>query len=266
MIEKDKMGLLGWVRYKFHKLKYNEFFGSLFFTVFSKYYRTEHMRFSYPRDMVGFMQRSRFFYDIYESEERELANKYLRSNDRVLELGSCIGIVSCVINKNLTSSESHHVAVEPNPNLVPVIEENRKLNNRNFAIENCAIADDEEVEFQIDDHITRGGLRDYSEVDNGAVVRVPGRSIDDLVKKYGAFNVLVMDIQGAEEFVFSGACDFLDPIRLIIVEWHPKIIGGAAVTRCRDILLRHGFRMAEALSDVEAWLRTSEASITEVDQ
>src|SRR5690349_11685444 len=93
--------------------------------------------FEIPREMTTRTYRSCFWSGEYEEEERELIHKLLRPDDRVLELGACLGIVSCVTHRHLTAP-AKHVVVEGNPRLIPCIERNRALNQGTFTIENCA--------------------------------------------------------------------------------------------------------------------------------
>jgi predicted O-methyltransferase YrrM len=49
----------------------------------------------------------------------------LRPEERVLELGGCLGVVSCSIN-TLLRDPSRHVVVEANPKLLAYLYENRR--------------------------------------------------------------------------------------------------------------------------------------------
>lgn len=57
--------------------------------------------------------RGKFTADSYELPGRVLAKRYLSPMATVLELGGCIGVVSCVINRVLQQPR-RHVVVEGN--------------------------------------------------------------------------------------------------------------------------------------------------------
>ncbi len=246
------LGLVERARRKVHRFKYNEPLAATYMTLLDKPYRTTGLEFDYPRDQVGYLQRSRFFYDVYEWEERELVGRHLRPDDRVLELGACIGVVSCTIDQVLTGPGAGLVAVEPNPDLYDYLDRNRRRNDCGFVIERCAISDDDEVEFYVDSLMTRGRL---GESVDSTTVTVPGRSLDDLQADHGRFSAMVMDIQGTEQHVLTGDLGSLADLRLLVVEWHPQEIGPDAVEECRANLLANGFSPVESLSDVEVWHR-----------
>src|SRR5438445_8047236 len=54
-----------------------------------------------PKDLTTRTYRACFWQGNYEKEERELTRRWIRPDDSVLELGACLGIVSCVTNKLL---------------------------------------------------------------------------------------------------------------------------------------------------------------------
>ncbi len=63
----------------------------------------------------------------YDSGEVRILRRVLRPTDRVLELGAGIGVVSTAAAE-ITGPENV-VAIEANPNLVPLIAETHKLND-----------------------------------------------------------------------------------------------------------------------------------------
>lgn len=57
-----------------------------------------------PKELTTRTYRGCFMTGDYEAEEISLIKRYLKPDDRVLELGACIGAVSCVTNKLLNES------------------------------------------------------------------------------------------------------------------------------------------------------------------
>jgi predicted O-methyltransferase YrrM len=63
----------------------------------------------------------------------------IKPDDCVLEIGGNIGRNSCVIGKILNDSRKLLV-IESDPNSVSMLEDNRKINSLNFAIELAIIS------------------------------------------------------------------------------------------------------------------------------
>jgi 16S rRNA A1518/A1519 N6-dimethyltransferase RsmA/KsgA/DIM1 with predicted DNA glycosylase/AP lyase activity len=70
---------------------------------------------------------------VFEKHERETIKRCLDPNLPVVEVGGCIGVVACTTNR-LLQEPSKHVVVEANPDLVPVLEANRQLNQCEFVV------------------------------------------------------------------------------------------------------------------------------------
>src|SRR5262245_43618744 len=86
----------------------------LIFDLKGGHFRADGCTFRIPRDVTRLSYRACFLTDAYEREERELVRQWVRPEDRVIELGACLGIVSCVTNR-LLADKSKHVVVEANP-------------------------------------------------------------------------------------------------------------------------------------------------------
>src|SRR2546428_12939715 len=67
-----------------------------------------------PKNLTSRAYRACFFTGEYEAEECALVREFVRAEDAVLELGACMGVVSCVTNKQLRD-KARHVVVEGNP-------------------------------------------------------------------------------------------------------------------------------------------------------
>ncbi len=61
-------------------------------------YRVDGCEFEIPVHLTDRNYRSAFVFDEYESAERKLVHRFLRPDDCVIELGGCIGILSCLVN------------------------------------------------------------------------------------------------------------------------------------------------------------------------
>src|SRR5262245_30697328 len=96
-------------------------------TYVKKDYELDGLSFVIPQEMTDFKFRGRFVRGSYEKEERRHLKKYIDADATVLELGACLGVVSCLTNVLLTDPRKH-VVVEANPLLISWIERNRELN------------------------------------------------------------------------------------------------------------------------------------------
>jgi FkbM family methyltransferase len=239
----------GFFSRKVEKFRYVNPLAGLLFTLTKEYYETEGCKFVFPKDLTSVVYRARFYYDLYEWEERRHVNQFLRQDDSVVEIGACIGILSCVTNKKLKEAPERHVVIEPNPELIPYIEKNRELNGCHFSIEQCLITDEIDPSFYTAKHISKGSIYETSRHQ----IKVKPCRLADLETKYGRFTVLIMDIQGGETDLLELERSTLTNFRLVIAEFHPVIIGEAAVERCRVILREEGFQLREKIGDVETW-------------
>jgi len=115
---------------------WRDWLAGLAFDVLKRDYRTEGMVFVVPRSLMKRAHRARFFYDVHELDERELVKRWLPDDATVLELGACLGVVSCVINRQL-ADPTRQISVEPNPQLQEVLRRNRDANRAHFAIRQC---------------------------------------------------------------------------------------------------------------------------------
>ena len=222
----------------------------LWFDLTGGRYRTEGCEFIIPTDVTTRSYRACFLGDSYEREERDLIRRYLRPTDRVLELGACLGVVSCVTN-TLLADRSAHVVVEGNPMLIGALHRNRNLNGCGFLIENCAVSARRDTEMYLHP-VWVVGATEQRKV--GTPVRVPGRSIAELVERYGPFSTLIMDIEGSELDALQDPRLVLKDFRLIILELHPWATGEDGAETCRRILREAGFKPVDTAGDTEAWV------------
>lgn len=214
-------------------------------------FRADGCIFSIPKDQTSRTYRSCFLDGSYEAEERALIREFVRPSDAVLELGACLGIVSCVTNKIL-ADKSKHVVVEGNPYCMPSLHRNRELNNCGFLVENCAVSNKQDAIFYLHPIYIVGGT---TERQSGRPVRVPARSLADLNARHGPFHTLIVDIEGAELEIFSAAPEVLRGVRLVVVEIHPWAIGESGARRCRELLSAAGLRFKKLAGITEAWQR-----------
>lgn len=186
----------------------------------------------------------------YEEQEITLIKRYLPRDISIIELGSGIGYTSCYINQKLDSN-TKHVTIEANPDLIPLIERHRSLNNATFGIQNAAYVPNEDTTtFASGDHFLTGNTHSRGV----EVTEVAGISLDEICQTEGIESFfLVADIEGAEIELIEQEAELLrERCRGIIVEFHPDI---DSPTAARKKLNGLGFRQIASIDDVEVYRR-----------
>jgi FkbM family methyltransferase len=204
-----------------------------------------------PKDLTTRTFRACFWRGNYEKEERELIRRWIQPADSVLELGACLGIVSCVTNKFLRD-KSRHVVIEANPFCIPTLRENKQLNRSGFKVEHCAVGAPPELTFYLHPNYIVGG---NAQRVTGRPVRVPAKTLSQLELENGPFTAIVMDIEGGELEVLQQSADLLKAYRLVIIELHEFAIGIEGVETCRNILRQSGLFRVDQAGLTEAWQR-----------
>ncbi|MDX2135743.1 MAG: FkbM family methyltransferase [Saprospiraceae bacterium] len=196
-----------------------------------------------PYDKADVHLRGQFQIGSYERQERGFLKAYVRPDATVLELGGCLGVVSCITNRLLKHPE-RHVVVEANPELIPYIERNRAHTGSRFSVENCIVSSQAEHVFYVSSAIGGSSLRRKS----GKAITVPGKTVAALEKKYGlAFDTLILDIEGAELDFLRENSAWLRQVHTVIMEVHPHAenLSDQEVAECRQILLDAGLPVIE---------------------
>lgn len=224
------------------------FLAGIFFDAFVKKYHFKNCSFKFPKEFTSVYDRGRAWIFGYETPECVLAQEYLPSNAHLLELGACIGVVSCVTNKKLEKS-SQHVVVEGNEAIIPFLKANRDANNCKFKIENCIISSHSNVKFFINKSMVLSGMSRES----GREIFCRGMGIHELEHKHAIiFDFLIMDIEGGEHGVVIQNIEYLSKnIRGIILETHPDILGEEKIQEYESALTSAGFKKIRSLGNVE---------------
>lgn len=227
-------------------------FYGLLFDIRGGVFRADGCRFVIPKDMSTIGWRGAGFgTGEYEADERQMMKQFVRPEDSVIELGACLGVVSCVTNQ-LLRDRSRHLVVEANPLLIPWLFRNRELNNSGFIVEHCAVGKPPEVTFYIHPTAVVDGS---SQRKSARGFRLPCRSLQELHERYGPFTALIADVEGSEIDVLEHSREVLKTYRLAVIEFHPSIIGEAKVTRCKEMLTHCGLRLVGKAGFTEAWQR-----------
>ncbi|WP_298542618.1 FkbM family methyltransferase [uncultured Aquimarina sp.] len=222
-----------------------------YFTYFIKEYKSNGVSIKIPFSLTNFKFRGRFVFDTYEKEEAEYLSKYLSPDATVIELGGCLGFVSCLTNKIL-NDKTKHLVLEANPNLIPWIEKNKAENSCFFSVENVVITKEKEIPFYIHDLIVGGSLKRKT----GNQVSISGATFDSLQKKYDLiFDTLIMDIEGGELELFRNQKEEIAKFKMIFFEVHPfaGILTNEEAQECEDILSQLDFRIIKRDGHFQVW-------------
>lgn len=173
----------------------------------------------------------------YERQERQLLKSLgLSPSDRVLDLGTCVGVVAILAAKLIGSNNIQ--TYEANPALEPIIRKNFALNNVEPALYMQAVTKDGR-----DIHLHLQQLVFSSSVfprNSKGVVAVKSVAAHDIITSFRP-TVVSMDVEGAEAEIVS-ATDF-PGVRAVMLEVHPHIIGESDA---RGVLKRlHDLRFSE---------------------
>jgi len=182
--------------------------------------------------------RSALFKGTYEDYECRLVERCVKPGDRVLEIGTGIGVVSLLATR--LAGEGNVLSCEANPALEPVIRANYARNGWQPELLMTAVtADGRDLSFHQNDNLLTSSAHDRSLA--GTAITVPSTPIDTLIARHRP-SVLVMDVEGSETELLPAAD--LSGIASIIVEMHPHIVGEDAIAELGAKLQARGLREA----------------------
>ncbi len=183
--------------------------------------------------------KSRFLFGRYEKPERRALKKFLDPEVPVVEFGAAIGVIACLTNKRL-SDPKKHVVVEANPDLLPLLEENRVRNNCQFTILHRAVAHEcEQVTFNLCENYLGSSVQAAAE----RSISVPATTLLEVMNSFNFERCsLVCDIEGGEaDLVRFEAETLAQKVKTLIIEVHPWALGAATVQIMLAELKRIGF-------------------------
>ena len=186
--------------------------------------------------------------DLYEEPERAALKKFVKPDLPVIELGACIGVVSCLTNRRLRHPENH-VVVEANPALLPILKQNRDRNQCHFKIVHAAVsAGSDSITFNVSENILASSVHG----NNQRAVVVPTVTLQRLLNEHGFERAtLLCDIEGAElQLVESELKTLSERVVTIIMELHDRIVGDEPTRHMLASLQSAGFAVAQVDGDV----------------
>lgn len=187
----------------------------------------------------------------YESLELSLLKRYLRPDDRVMELGAGLGFLSAYCARVVGSGNV--LAFEANPFLEEPILELYRLNGVSPRLKMSMLASHAGFQtFHVDRHFCCSSALGQPS-DPRRQVQVPTLSFQDEVADFEP-TFLIVDIEGGEVELL---CDQnLTSFRVILVEMHPEIVGNSGLDQLRKWLFASGFQPGgDPLGQVEVFCR-----------
>jgi FkbM family methyltransferase len=198
--------------------------------------------------------RNRLLSGAYEAHEKIMCHDFLRPDDSVLEIGGAIGFIGLICQKKL--GIRNYVCFEANPRTMEVLKRNYELNGVTPRVWNMALAHaDGEVELEVGSDFWENSIVYSNNGSHGRkTLKVPAATLQTLFKTAGtAPNVLIIDIEGAEQFI-----DFTQmpvSVNKIIIELHPSVIGQETTYNIVANLITQGFRVAREENGTFVFLR-----------
>ncbi|MBB3700693.1 FkbM family methyltransferase [Flammeovirga yaeyamensis] len=220
-------------------LPIKQFIAGFIFDFIQKEYKANGNTYSVPKDLTTRFFRGAFTLGWYEKQERLFIPQYLPQDAKVLELGGCIGVVSCVINKTL-GNPANHITVEANPFLIEHLTKNRDQNNCQFQIVNKILSSEDKVTFNINKSIVESSAN----VQTSQKVEIEGVTPEQLQEQFNVtFDTLIMDIEGGELPLLSNFKEFIGGLKRVYFEIHPfnNILTQEQADECEQILIDLGF-------------------------
>ncbi|WP_065331649.1 FkbM family methyltransferase [Tritonibacter mobilis] len=175
--------------------------------------------------------------DAYERPEILAAEGLVKQNDRVLEMGTGLGIVSGLISRMASGVTIQ--SYEANPSLLRHISDLHQGNNiTNVNVTNAILEPNPTCEtrsFHIHKYFAEGSI--YQSEFSESIIEVPVIDLNAVIKDFKP-TLMICDIEGAEEIVIPG-CD-LSTLRGVVMELHPRVMSRAGVKHIYDALISAG--------------------------
>jgi FkbM family methyltransferase len=226
-----------------------------FFDASGGVYHFDGMRFSVPYDLTDRKFRARFVVGGYETEEEyHFVKTYVAPDSTVLELGGCLGVMSCYVNR-LLSTPTRHVVIEANPLLIPYLEQNRDANGCKFTVVHGMLSLQEQEKFYVHNLIVGGSNKRVTD----KCITVPGIHADMLMAQWGIFDTLIVDIEGGELSLLREQPELFRKCSTLLIEVHPfkDILTYAEACEVENLLHQAGLKKITCNHDnhYQVWQR-----------
>lgn len=197
--------------------------------------------------------RNRLLSGAYEAHEKQMCLDFLEPRDAVLEIGGAIGFIGLLCQKKIGIQQ--HSIFEANPRTCQMLERNFELNGIQPRVWNMALAHaDGHVDLEVGSDFWENSICASCPGEGRKTVRVPAGTLQTLLGKAGHDpNVLIVDIEGAEQFIAPGHIP--ERVNKMIIELHPKVLGPELTYNLVAQFIGMGFRVARQQEDTFVFLR-----------
>jgi FkbM family methyltransferase len=174
---------------------------------------------------------------LYEMPEILAARGLVRANDRVLEMGTGLGVVSSLVSRTQVgvTVESY----EANATLLPTIDTLHRINGITAVkVTNAVLVSGPSGTrtFFLHDSFAESSLHETPLMQGS--VTVPALSFNEVVGRLRP-DVLLCDIEGGEADLFNGID--MSSFRALIVELHPAVLTRQQIKQIYDTCMGAGF-------------------------
>ena len=205
-----------------------------------------------------------FVNGIYEKETIDLLDRLLPPNGYYLDLGANIGAILVPLAKRRPDIKI--IAVEAAPWIFHYLKKNVELNKlKHVTLVNKALFDKDGVELDFFSPADKFGKGSLSPVFSREAVKVTTTKVDSLIREYNfpRVDVVKIDVEGFEYFVFKGASDLLqgsEPPKIIFefVDWAEKQAMGLEAGAAQEFLLKLNYELY-LLDDDKPYKKTQQA-------
>ncbi|MEM6974597.1 MAG: FkbM family methyltransferase [Pseudomonadota bacterium] len=198
-----------------------------------------------------------FYKETYERGEVALLSAVLRPGDRVIDIGSGIGLTAMFAARAVGPSGAV-LGFEANPEALALARAQAEANGCAIEFRNALLVSDPDAPATLPFHLHPRFISSTARADRPGAMReiaLPTVPLPPLLAEFRP-SVLSIDIEGFEVDLLSGLNDF-GPVRAIVMETHAAVTGAAALATLEAHLAAAGFtRPADLVrGDTAAWLR-----------
>ena len=201
----------------------NSFFGIIISKIYSGYIPNNGNKIYSNYDVISNKTKAEIFFNIYEGAEIKFIKKYFKRGYDVIEFGSSIGVVSCLI-KSLMDIKNKLVCVEASPTLFKILNKNLEINQLqdNSNVVNYALTakkNSKQIFFNPGMSNTTGNISQKQKSHNS--IKIKSITINRILNDFNFDkHIMVMDIEGAEiEILLSNNTSFKN-CKLLFIELH----------------------------------------------
>lgn len=188
------------------------------------------------KDQVPPYVRDLMFREVYEDTERNTLLDILKPGSRVVELGTGLGFIALLASK--ICGPENVWTYEANPAVESLIRQNFRLNGIEPQLNMHAVTQDgRDLVFNAAANIISSSA--FERGVEGQTLTVKSEPFHEVIARHRP-DVLIMDVEGGEYELLPNAD--LGPIRHILVELHPHIIGEQKVEEIKASLATAGFK------------------------